>query len=410
MCKAAFSFLCILDEGGKEVKREKVQEKQQVYEDELEGLGRKTSFFSTSIVSQLEDACYVCGSGDDEAHLLVCDHCNRRICHTTCAGLTAVPEGDWFCSECAQNRDQDAVQQNSQAEESVDGNYQSNDSSDLGVTRRARLGDHFDVVQEHLRRVRRLTRESHDQHRFPRENEANLLLRGRNLRNTASGGQRRRNLRLDMVESVLSRNTQREHQSLLGTNLQIEAPPRRRRRTKKRGIVARRNQTTDGGKVKRRRRRRKRGVKERGQKRGGRKRLRKCTSFVSESEEEEEGKEDDDEEFKIEENDEGENSDGFEEGYSSEDRESTSAIGDCEASKQETSGSVATRKKARKIAYQEWEHKRSKIETKGRDSCRKKKREKKQLRKEEEKEKKLAHQSQELSKAAPVLNRRIVQS
>lgn len=30
------------------------------------------------------DPCYVCGQGDDEANLLICDSCDEKICHVYC--------------------------------------------------------------------------------------------------------------------------------------------------------------------------------------------------------------------------------------------------------------------------------------------------------------------------------------
>lgn len=43
--------------------------------------------------------CSVCGSGGDEARLLMCDSCDGAT-HTLCAGLDCVPAGDWHCAEC----------------------------------------------------------------------------------------------------------------------------------------------------------------------------------------------------------------------------------------------------------------------------------------------------------------------
>eukprot|EP00978_Attheya_sp_CCMP212_P017056 scaffold45311_cov75-Attheya_sp.AAC.1 len=50
------------------------------------------------------DACFLCGNGGE---LLICDggdHSNgcRRAFHIACVGLTAVPDGDWICSSCAE--------------------------------------------------------------------------------------------------------------------------------------------------------------------------------------------------------------------------------------------------------------------------------------------------------------------
>ena len=46
----------------------------------------------TELIMEYADACYLCGEGDDEAGLLVCDHCDYRVCHFECLGLSSVPE------------------------------------------------------------------------------------------------------------------------------------------------------------------------------------------------------------------------------------------------------------------------------------------------------------------------------
>lgn len=46
------------------------------------------------------DACYVCGIGDNEDQLLVCDKCDYKICHISCCGLAQIPEGEWTCQFC----------------------------------------------------------------------------------------------------------------------------------------------------------------------------------------------------------------------------------------------------------------------------------------------------------------------
>ncbi len=38
--------------------------------------------------------------------LLFCVGC-ERACHTYCANLDALPEGDWFCWVCQENRDRE---------------------------------------------------------------------------------------------------------------------------------------------------------------------------------------------------------------------------------------------------------------------------------------------------------------
>jgi hypothetical protein len=44
--------------------------------------------------------CYVCDRANDWPHLLLCDECDERGCHTYCCGLEAVPSGEWCCDEC----------------------------------------------------------------------------------------------------------------------------------------------------------------------------------------------------------------------------------------------------------------------------------------------------------------------
>ncbi|XP_028991601.1 bromodomain adjacent to zinc finger domain protein 2B isoform X2 [Betta splendens] len=45
--------------------------------------------------------CQICGKGDNEELLLLCDGCDKG-CHTYChkPKITTVPEGDWFCPSC----------------------------------------------------------------------------------------------------------------------------------------------------------------------------------------------------------------------------------------------------------------------------------------------------------------------
>jgi len=46
--------------------------------------------------------CQVCGRDDEAATLLLCDGAGcSGACHVACAGLPAVPAGDWLCARCA---------------------------------------------------------------------------------------------------------------------------------------------------------------------------------------------------------------------------------------------------------------------------------------------------------------------
>ncbi|KAL6596562.1 hypothetical protein ACP70R_047205 [Stipagrostis hirtigluma subsp. patula] len=55
-----------------------------------------------------DTTCSVCNSPDDEDLLLLCDLCDSAAAaHTYCVGLgDTVPEGDWFCSDCAETREE----------------------------------------------------------------------------------------------------------------------------------------------------------------------------------------------------------------------------------------------------------------------------------------------------------------
>ena len=55
--------------------------------------------------AEAEDNCVVCGSGEQDELLLLCDSCNCAY-HTFCLTprLRAVPRGDWFCPDCQSAR------------------------------------------------------------------------------------------------------------------------------------------------------------------------------------------------------------------------------------------------------------------------------------------------------------------
>ena len=50
-------------------------------------------------VSQHDDHCTVCHR-DDGQDMLLCDGCPKAF-HLTCLGLTAVPDGNWYCAVCS---------------------------------------------------------------------------------------------------------------------------------------------------------------------------------------------------------------------------------------------------------------------------------------------------------------------
>eukprot|EP00887_Chlorella_sp_A99_P007944 scaffold12.g7944.t1 len=64
------------------------------------GGGRRIVYEDPDFQQFLNDlACLGCGGAQDEDCLLLCDGC-ERACHTYCAGLAGVPEGEWYCPAC----------------------------------------------------------------------------------------------------------------------------------------------------------------------------------------------------------------------------------------------------------------------------------------------------------------------
>lgn len=45
-----------------------------------------------NLVPDFADVCYECGDcGENDSALIVCDHCDYKVCHFKCAGFSAVP-------------------------------------------------------------------------------------------------------------------------------------------------------------------------------------------------------------------------------------------------------------------------------------------------------------------------------
>lgn len=59
--------------------------------------------------------CPICNSAEREDILLLCDSCDAAY-HTHCIGLDYIPDGDWYCMECAHLFDLTEESQNAQAE------------------------------------------------------------------------------------------------------------------------------------------------------------------------------------------------------------------------------------------------------------------------------------------------------
>ncbi|KAJ1388537.1 Zinc finger, RING-type [Sesbania bispinosa] len=94
------------------------------------------------VESSAEVKCSICHVGTDEHLLLLCDLCDDAS-HTYCVGLGyTVPEGDWFCHDCAISRETNT-----------------NEESDLVPTAEPSVTV-FDIVREPNSRVVRRPRES----------------------------------------------------------------------------------------------------------------------------------------------------------------------------------------------------------------------------------------------------------
>jgi hypothetical protein len=60
---------------------------------------------SQSESEEIDDLlCELCGMGDDEENMIICDCCERGF-HTGCLGMQRVPEVEkWFCLECLRSQ------------------------------------------------------------------------------------------------------------------------------------------------------------------------------------------------------------------------------------------------------------------------------------------------------------------
>jgi hypothetical protein len=55
-------------------------------------------------ITSAEDRCYACQGEDNPDLMLVCDHCNVKVCHLSCLRprLTEIPYAEWYCDYCVQ--------------------------------------------------------------------------------------------------------------------------------------------------------------------------------------------------------------------------------------------------------------------------------------------------------------------
>ena len=56
------------------------------------------------IIEGTDNSCYKCNELGDSTKLLVCDHCNFKVCHTNCLDepLDWIPEEDFYCVDCCE--------------------------------------------------------------------------------------------------------------------------------------------------------------------------------------------------------------------------------------------------------------------------------------------------------------------
>ncbi|CAN8096769.1 unnamed protein product [Discula destructiva] len=95
-CRQAFHLVEVYDKiGGNLLTKYTVEDKKQVAEfDPLAWLDENPE------EEEETTPCPVCNTADHEDVLLLCDGCDTPY-HTHCIGLEDVPEGAWFCMECA---------------------------------------------------------------------------------------------------------------------------------------------------------------------------------------------------------------------------------------------------------------------------------------------------------------------
>uniref|UniRef100_M4B4E2 Zinc finger PHD-type domain-containing protein n=1 Tax=Hyaloperonospora arabidopsidis (strain Emoy2) TaxID=559515 RepID=M4B4E2_HYAAE len=108
LCKTKFNVITRRDASGMKVHRQVITDTKQVY---------RPDPLDDDLAAQLrlvhEARCELCGSGDDEHVLLLCDAVGCGVAnHTYCIGLREVPNTSWYCSRHAttQQRASDAIQ------------------------------------------------------------------------------------------------------------------------------------------------------------------------------------------------------------------------------------------------------------------------------------------------------------
>ncbi|KLU83945.1 hypothetical protein MAPG_02994, partial [Magnaporthiopsis poae ATCC 64411] len=98
ICRHSFHLVDVYDSvGGNLLKSYRVEDKKQVAEfDPRVWLNENPEEEDEEEMTP----CPVCNSAGDEDVLLLCDGCDASY-HTYCIGLDDIPDGSWFCMECA---------------------------------------------------------------------------------------------------------------------------------------------------------------------------------------------------------------------------------------------------------------------------------------------------------------------
>ncbi|CAH0475782.1 unnamed protein product [Peronospora belbahrii] len=109
LCKTKFNAVTRVDTQGIEVARQVIQDTRQVYEPEP-----LDHTIDAQVELMMHDiACELCGSGDNEHVLLLCEALGCEVAnHTYCIGLQAVPNTSWYCARHAttQQRASDVIE------------------------------------------------------------------------------------------------------------------------------------------------------------------------------------------------------------------------------------------------------------------------------------------------------------
>ncbi|KAG5990317.1 hypothetical protein E4U54_004137 [Claviceps lovelessii] len=98
ICRTPFHFVRVYNGvDGTAISTYDVKDRKQVAEFDVQ------TWLGDNIAEEEEDEgnpCPICNSAEREDILLLCDSCDAAY-HTHCIGLDRVPDGDWYCMECA---------------------------------------------------------------------------------------------------------------------------------------------------------------------------------------------------------------------------------------------------------------------------------------------------------------------